>query len=310
MPRPAPNQLPIDFETPQREAWALLVGALTVAQADEKVQAVVKLVYNVTRDDGRPLRWTLEKIGQQFCRSRQTVRRWIRRAQAMGLLTFDEDRYGVAGGQRSNQVGVDWEGVRRLAIDRSPSSAPPKTGVSESNTGVSELVRRRTKTDTPIRKASQSPVICHSWSTPEAAATGDDRRPKLGTGKPEPWSDDRLESVRRLCLEASHKIASTRPGNPRWRCSQPGDRSLLAKAACLALERFGEAWFRSAIEGVVLLAKARPWGYLHDTLKNDLAARGLSLHRLLASIDVPEELLEQPTAVEPYVRLCAAEGDA
>ena len=159
MPRKRPRdgrQLSLDFESGRREEFSQLVSAMTLAGANEKIRAVVLLVYNVAGGSGQ-LMWSLERIGAEFARSRQAARRWVRRAAELGLLIVQERRECV-GGQRVHALSIDWKTVKGLAVDRGIKTIPR---------GI-KVIPRGIKPDTPYKEILFTNHSCTTHSSPPA----------------------------------------------------------------------------------------------------------------------------------------------
>lgn len=179
--KPDPNQqsfLPLQ-EAAERERFAMLISALRCCEADEKIRSLVLLVYNMQKDGRGALTWTLQEIGDEFQRNRDTARRWVRRAVELGLLTNDERRHRK-GGQQTNSLAIDWEGVVSIACSPertgqpSPertTEAPPETGVAKSSTGVAKPPHRGGKTTTPYKEYNSSLDSFNNSPPPTPART-------------------------------------------------------------------------------------------------------------------------------------------
>lgn len=143
-------QLPLDFETPKREAFALLVGACNAVAANEKIESLVRYVFNVTWGDG-PVDLTLAELGAVWRRHRNTARRWVAAAVAAGLLECVERR-SVRGGQRTHQLSIAWQSVRELAL------SPARTGGRQDGPPAAEK--------TPLAAEYQNGAPAHQNGAP------------------------------------------------------------------------------------------------------------------------------------------------
>ena len=261
--------------------------------------------------------------------SRATFFRVRAAAEALGLIAAKHRHNGQ--GQASNEWRIDWIRVESLAPPRAEGPTGPRPAAS-AETGNGDRAGRKasrraeapaggrpdgrkarpktethpcqtethpSQTETHLYRGFNSSSAC----SPETIDERPPRRPRRPAEEaehdehrePPPWTIDERDRVRQLCRSAAAKIAAP--------CQAPGDRSLLAKAAYLALTRLDEHWFWDAVEGVRIMRPRRPWAYLHQCYRASAEKRGLSFARLLAGVRVPAELLQPPEPRDQ--RLCA-----
>lgn len=133
------RQQAIDFETPRREAYAQLEGAFLVLAGAERaadracagVRLLAKDLLGLTFN-GNPVEWTIAELAEKYGKSPSRIREIVAKAVRLGLVTRTERR-ACRGGQQSNQLAIDLEGIRRLATQPrdSRSPAPAAAGKGE-----------------------------------------------------------------------------------------------------------------------------------------------------------------------------------
>jgi len=120
MTRPHPSQLAIPFGAQHAEARSTLVNALGRLELDYRLRELVLYVHDVARGDGRLVR-TYNQLAARFDCSRSAAIRLVGRALERELIVKVELRY-VSGGQRANELAINWAEVRSLAGLGSPAA--------------------------------------------------------------------------------------------------------------------------------------------------------------------------------------------
>lgn len=231
------QQLSLDFETPRVEAFALAMGACAACGCDEKIESLVRYVFNLSWGAG-PVTLTLAELGAVWNRHRATARRWVDKGVRLGLLTCEERRY-QRGGQRTHALAIDWDSVRRLALDPERTGAAPAAPPAERGSRMhhrGSKARRRGSNLLPPIKEDQSCL----QSSPSVA-------PPAPQGEGGGWEEfaRRLEGLG--LARASQALAAARSGGA----------DLAAVAAVLAhWEGRPGAWGLGAL--YVRLGKTRP----------------------------------------------------
>ena len=128
------SQYALDFQSGTNERRALLLSALGAA-GQKRLTPLALLVFNMQERGDRPLEWSADRIAADLGCDVSTARRWIRRLWACRILAKTERRY-QDGGQTANQLGIDWDGVERIATgsDRVGNSAD-RVGIVPSRVG-------------------------------------------------------------------------------------------------------------------------------------------------------------------------------
>ncbi|QDU57923.1 hypothetical protein Pan181_41460 [Aeoliella mucimassa] len=112
------SQKPLDFESRKRERYVMLESALRISGASAKVWALIRTIESVCGSTGKPLRWSYQTIAEKHGYSRSTAKRAVADAIKSGLVTLTTGT-NYNGSQAANELSIDWNAVRHLAINRS-----------------------------------------------------------------------------------------------------------------------------------------------------------------------------------------------
>lgn len=118
--KPAANQYTLDFESARNERYALLMSCVDVVGLGRQ-KDLARFLFNVLeRQPGQPAGFSMAEYAAAIGESKNTARRWLVKLAAAGLVTI-EGRARHRGGCRTHLVAIDWEAVRRLAVERRSS---------------------------------------------------------------------------------------------------------------------------------------------------------------------------------------------
>lgn len=140
-------QLPLDFESRSREHHAMLISALTLT-GTLKQAPLARLVMYCERRYGDALGMPRDQIGARLGIAGRTVRRWLDRLTAAGILEVEARRF-ERGGCRANLVSIDWQRVQELALNRLDSFATDRPDNSANR--PDKTTNRPDKLSGPIR---------------------------------------------------------------------------------------------------------------------------------------------------------------
>jgi hypothetical protein len=115
--RQCEGQLPLDFESAERERHAMLISALTLSGV-LKQAALARLVFYCESRYGDAVRLPADELARRIGVTKRTIQLWVGRLVEAGIFHRIERRH-QRGGSVSNLLSIDWEAVRRLTLDRS-----------------------------------------------------------------------------------------------------------------------------------------------------------------------------------------------
>lgn len=162
--RPDPNQLPLDFESRSRDRHAMLIHALTKT-GTLKQAPLARLVLWCEERRGDALGMTRDEIGQRLGLVGSTVRRWVVRLQAAGVLQVVDQRR-QRGGTRPPLLSIDWATVQELTTT---TPAPVAKNHPRKLRARPRILRGRArKLRAPYKEYHPSIVLQSSTSSPES----------------------------------------------------------------------------------------------------------------------------------------------
>ena len=315
--KPSPDQqsfMPA-VESAASERYAMLLSALRAIGASGQVRSVVLLVYNMTKGANPTLDWTAEQYAEEFALATvRTARRWLNKAVDSGLLTKRERRYESRGGQKSNQVSIDWEGVRAIACGPERTGAiPQKTsrpkteaktgskplvnknvhpGCQKCHPGVSEMSTRVDKIDHPYKEyQSSKQSLKQSYGRQNAResrlCTPSAKRPPPRRAVERSSVDQKEIDWDRALVDAEKVARRIARGNRAAKVRRE-DWQLAAKVAALS-QRYGEAWLWDPLEALEHVQKPprNRWGYCWCCWEQAAQEAGKRFRSDLRRIELP-----------------------
>jgi DNA-binding transcriptional ArsR family regulator len=163
----ADGQLPLDFESTARERHAMLISALTLT-GTLKQAALARLVLWCHETHGDALGMTKSEIGRRLGVSTRTVRYWMGRLGEAGILAVMERRFR-AGGQSSNLLSIDWQGVRKLTVDRGAILADRGAKIAPRGAKIAPPIRNNLPSSLPRRANNTNTTTTPTCKAPDGA---------------------------------------------------------------------------------------------------------------------------------------------